>query len=180
LAAFSVQLQPALIKNESHPAKGEVMQSNLRAHINLLFAALAALAGCAQPPTIVCDGPSDLCVCEYNGQYYAAGEQFMKECNTCICGENGEAGCTKIGCEPPAQSCGGDSPEGGQCSDSEFCSYAPEAICGRADATGTCQPRPEICDVLSGFVCGCNGESYLNACHAHAAGSSVDHLGLCE
>jgi hypothetical protein len=239
------------------------MQSNLRAHIDLgdsvLFAVFVfmalAVGGCAQPPTIVCDGPSDVCVCEYNSKYYAVGEHFMKECNTCTCGENGAAGCTKIGCEPPTQACGGltglscpagqycDYPvealcgaadatgtcrtpsencdqiykpvcscddeqfdnacdashagksiayasecrrpvcgglRGAQCSDTEFCSYPPDAMCGRADATGTCQPRPEICTVLPQFVCGCNGETYTNECQAHAAGYTVDHLGACE
>ena len=237
------------------------MQSNLRAHINfgdsLLCAAFALMAlsvgGCAQPPTVICEAPSDVCVCEHNGKYYAANAQFQDDCNTCTCGENGSVGCTKIGCPQP-QACGGlvdpgcpagqycDYPiealcgaadgtgtcskpsevcediykpvcscgdetfgnaceaaragksiayqgecqgsvcgglRGGQCSDSQFCSYAPDAICGFADATGSCEPRPELCPTIVLPVCGCNGKTYNNECEAQRAGYSVSQSGEC-
>ncbi|KAH3822038.1 hypothetical protein DPMN_123807 [Dreissena polymorpha] len=42
-------------------------------------------------------------VCEYNGNTYNVGDNFMdaEGCNTCFCGENGAVGCTMKYCPPP-------------------------------------------------------------------------------
>ena len=66
-----------------------------------------------------------------------------------------------------------------QCNEGEYCSYERDAICGAADATGTCAAIPEICDQFPRQVCGCNGQTYLNACQAAAAGVSVAADGAC-
>ena len=75
------------------------------------------------------------------------------------------------------QSCGG--LQGLQCSDGAFCQYAPEAQCGAADQTGTCEPRPEFCTEQYDPVCGCDGETYPNACYAAREGVSVASAGEC-
>ncbi|XP_061190546.1 WAP four-disulfide core domain protein 2-like [Saccostrea echinata] len=38
--------------------------------------------------------------CFYNGRYYSVGESFPATdgCNTCFCSDNGQVGCTLIGC----------------------------------------------------------------------------------
>ena len=77
------------------------------------------------------------------------------------------------------QTCGGF--RGARCPEGEFCSYAPEAICGFADATGTCQPIPDRCEITdSSSVCGCDGRTYASACEANQAGVSVHYDRACD
>jgi hypothetical protein len=81
-------------------------------------------------------------------------------------------------CAPSGTTCGG--LIGAACAASEFCSFAPDAICGFADATGVCMPRPEACDTVYAPVCGCDGVTYGNACEANMAGVSVAEQGECS
>jgi len=66
-----------------------------------------------------------------------------------------------------------------QCDDGSFCSFPPEANCGRADAPGECTKRAEICTFIFRPVCGCDGVTYSNECFAAAAGASVAATGVC-
>lgn len=71
---------------------------------------------------------------------------------------------------------------GNTCAPQEFCSFAPEAICGWADANGTCAELPEVCPFLldpSAAVCGCDGSNYQSECQANHAGASVSSQGVC-
>lgn len=69
---------------------------------------------------------------------------------------------------------------GDTCSDTEFCAYQPGAYCGAADAQSTCQTRPTVCTYDYTPVCGCDGNTYSNACHANAAGVGVNTTGACS
>ncbi|MBX7077707.1 MAG: hypothetical protein K1X88_00885 [Nannocystaceae bacterium] len=79
--------------------------------------------------------------------------------------------------EPEGQACGGFA--GLQCDDGEFCSYTAEQNCGAADQMGECLIKPEVCIALFKPVCGCDGQTYSNSCHAAGAGTSVAHEGEC-
>tara|TARA_R110002073_G_scaffold20483_4_gene73260 strand:+ start:1319 stop:1684 length:366 start_codon:yes stop_codon:yes gene_type:complete len=87
--------------------------------------------------------------------------------------------------DEPAQSaeiggmCGGMMGIG--CADSAaYCRYEPAARCGAADQSGICTPRPQACTRDYRPVCGCDSQTYGNACTAAAAGVSVVRNGACE
>lgn len=87
------------------------------------------------------------------------------------------AGCASGGGGGAEETCGGIA--GMRCSQSSYCKM-PVGQCRAPDATGYCAPKPEICSQQYAPVCGCNGETYGNACQAAGAGVSVAYKGECE
>jgi hypothetical protein len=59
----------------------------------------------------------------------------------------------------------------GDCAKGTYCAFKSQ--CGATDSGGTCRKKPEICSDLFAAVCGCDGKTYPNACHAERAGVSV-------
>jgi hypothetical protein len=82
---------------------------------------------------------------------------------------------------PAARSCGGltADPTLSICPAGFYCDYTLEAMCGAADATGTCKVVPEVCYSLYAPVCGCDGTTYANDCVANGAGTGILHAGAC-
>lgn len=62
----------------------------------------------------------------------------------------------------------------------DYCFYEESQSCGFADQMGSCKVRPDACAAVVGTpVCGCDGKTYADACHAAVAGISVRSQGPC-
>jgi hypothetical protein len=123
---------------------------------------------CVPKPNACDDNLEPVCGCD--------GKTYSNSCDANLKGMS----VAKAGeCESTVgKTCGGRG--GGTCAGDEYCNYKPAAMCGRADATGTCAKIFDGgCITVVDPVCGCDGMTYSNSCEAGRAGVSVDHAGEC-
>jgi len=66
------------------------------------------------------------------------------------------------------------------CGAGQWCSYAPDNVCGILGRPGTCEARPQVCTRIYLPVCGCDGKTYSNACTANFVGMGIAYAGTCR
>lgn len=154
------------------PAVDEpVCGCNLRTYANSCEASRArvsvyAAGPCPPDARIV---PIDR-ICPHDGDT-VCGTDGKEYPNACYAETAGQPIAFVGRCPRKDGSCGGKF--GDMCAPTQFCDFKADAICGWADATGKCKPRPQFCTADDQKVCGCDGKTYSNRCIANAAGTAV-------
>lgn len=126
----------------------------------------------------VCTEITDICpaifapVCGCDGETYS---------NSCEASAASVSVASQGQCADPGagegEFCGGFA--GVACQDGLYCMFET-GICGQGDQSGECAVIAEVCPDVFEPVCGCDGETYSNACEAASAGVSVNSEGACN
>jgi hypothetical protein len=67
------------------------------------------------------------------------------------------------------------------CSTSKFCDWSGTSACGADHGMGQCVSLgPSLCSDLGFWVCGCDGNTYINECHTAAIAVAVAYGGPCR
>ena len=74
--------------------------------------------------------------------------------------------------------CGGNDPAA--CGADHYCDLGGTSGCASKAQGGTCAPLPSECPTDPAPVCGCDGQTYRNACLAASQRVGVDHSATCS
>jgi hypothetical protein len=69
---------------------------------------------------------------------------------------------------------------GTSCPPLHYCYFELAQACGANAAVGECRKLPMICPNIIHQICGCDNQTYNNACLAERHGVSESHEGVCE
>ena len=115
------------------------------------------------------------------------GAEVLDPCAGKACGDPCFA-CQNGPCLDLAMACDGNGMCGGTaacesrtgseaCADNAYCFFEMQQACGTAQPEGQCRMRPERCPEEDEPICGCDGETYANACIAATQGVNVANQG---
>lgn len=117
-----------------------------------------------------CQWKPEACLDVYNPVCGCDGETYSNACYAALNGVSLDSGDACQGGDRGTCTVNKHCPRG------QYCRKAP----GDCDGIGTCSYKPDACLDVWRLVCGCDGQTYSNACYAALDGVNVDYGDACE